>query len=394
MRGVNPWPERPDKTMEKILSVSSAQPRQSRILVVDDEPSTLTLLTRMLSSGSYRVDCAKSGIEALKKITDFRPDIVLTDITMSGMTGLELLKKIRETNALMGVILMTGSVNIETAIEAIRLGAYEYLVKPFPSAILIASVERVLTKSKFLVENEQYHTYLQKTFRKYVDPGVLSVLLSAHKTAALESRKLNASVFFSDIRNFSELFLHADVKQLIGLMNEFYFKPACEIVQANGGTIDKFIGDGVMAVFGAPLFFAGHATKAVDAALALTEIMRETRSKGLHPFEIGIGIASGEVVSGNIGSPTRMDFTVMGNAVTVAARLEKLAGPGVILVDLPTRLLFGDSHLVSKPLSLRLRGQKTVTDLYEVRRKGEIIPIPTVERREEPGTKGILEVLR
>lgn len=341
--------------------------KQSRILLVDDDPTVLQLITRLLSAGSHRLECAKSGEEALEKMKEFRPDIVLTDNRMSGMTGLELLKKIRETYPLTGVILMTGSVNIDTAIEAIRLGAYEFLVKPFSNANLLLSVERVLTKSKFLAESDQFHAYLQKTFRRYVDPGVLSVLLAAHRAPVLDSQILNATVFFSDIRNFSGLFSSMDVKELIGLMNEFYFKPACDLVQANGGTVDKFIGDSVMAVFGAPTPFAGHARKAVNAALTLVDTLKESRSRNRHPFQIGIGIATGEVISGNIGSPLRMDFTVMGNAVTIAARLEKLAGPGVVLIDTATRLLLGEKFMVSKPLSVQLKGQKDASDLYEVR---------------------------
>ncbi len=354
-------------------------PAELKILLVDDDATTLKLLKKVLTSAGYQCESVGSGEDALIKIKEFNPDLVLTDYRMSGITGLELLKKIHEDGLPIGVILMTGSLGLEPAIEAIRLGAYEYLIKPISNKSLLLSVERVLSKSKLLVENERFHSYLEKTFRRYVDPGVLSVLIAEHKMTAFESKRLTASVFFSDIRNFSELSANMDVKGLIELLNEYYFQPASEIILANSGTIDKFIGDAVMAVFGAPIPFEGTAEKAVSAALALVETLEKTYSKGLHPFKIGVGIATGDVVSGNIGSPQRMDFTVMGNTVTIAARLEKLAGPGMILIDTSTRQFVGPEYLVSNPLNVLLKGQKNSIDLFEVRAASKPVELKSIE---------------
>jgi adenylate cyclase len=342
--------------------------RIPKILAIDDEPAILRMVQKTLnSSNKYQCEISDTSSDALQKINSFHPDLVLTDYNMPQLDGLGLLKKVQELGQSIGVIIMTGSLDIEPAIEALKSGADEYLIKPFTNDILLMSLARVIEKRDLIQKNEQYQAFVEKAFRRYVDPTVLNILTDSPDYGIFESRKLTASVFFCDIRGFSDMVSEFEVDQLISKLNEFYFEPATEIIMAHGGTVDKFIGDGIMAIFGAPQPFDDFATKAVEAALDMVQRIETSREKNLHRFQIGIGIATGEVFCGNIGGPKRMDFTVMGNTVNLAARLEKVAGANMILIDEQTRQLVGNKFEVSGGIDMFIKGQKSACRVFQVR---------------------------
>lgn len=350
-----------------LLTPPRLKKSRNRILVVDDENAVRRSAQRSIQSFGFSCETASDGIEALEKIRQNPPDLVLTDYIMPGVTGLDLLKTIQQEFPSIGVVLMTTSVDIQTAIEAIKLGAYEYLLKPFQEDALLVCLERVLVKRTLIQENEHYQSYLEKNFRRYVDPSVLNVLTEAYNFEQFENKKLTATILFCDVRGFTELAESLEVDDLIGQMNAYFFEPGTEIIQSAGGTIDKFIGDGIMAVFGAPVPFDGSAERGVEAAVTLMRVLQEARQTGRHKLSIGIGLATGEVVCGNIGSSKRMDFTVMGNAVNLAARLEKLAGPDMILIDETTKKELRGSVDVSGSVEVSIKGIKNPCLVFQVK---------------------------
>jgi class 3 adenylate cyclase len=182
---------------------------------------------------------------------------------------------------------------------------------------------------------------VQNAFGRYVNDYVLTQLLQGTDGEDQAGIEREVTILFADIRQFTRLSEGMDAPDVVTLLNEV-FQVASDRILEQGGTIDKFIGDSVMAYFGAPVPHADHAVRAVNAAVAIIETMSERNrnrqsDRADDPkqvqVEIGIGVHMGHVVVGNIGSDRRTDFTAVGDAVNVARRLEKLARPGEILVS-------------------------------------------------------------
>jgi class 3 adenylate cyclase len=176
---------------------------------------------------------------------------------------------------------------------------------------------------------------IQRAFGRYASDYVLTTLLESPEGSELAGVEREVTIVFADIRSFTRLSEGMKAHDVVGLLNEV-FQLASDHLLARGGTIDKFIGDSVMAYFGAPVPNPDHAVHAVSAAADIVRAIAERNQQlggDSHRVEIGIGIHTGTVVVGTIGSDRRTDFTAVGDAVNVAHRLEKLARPGEILVS-------------------------------------------------------------
>ncbi len=164
---------------------------------------------------------------------------------------------------------------------------------------------------------------VRATFARYLSPHVLTTVLSS--PPSLGGTRRNATVLFSDVRGFTAMSERLEAHEVVAILNE-YMTEMVDIVLAHDGTLDKFVGDAVMAVFGSPMDQPDHPIRAVSTAwhmhLKHEELKTKWLSEGKTPFEIGIGINTGDVVAGNIGSPNRMEFTVIGDNVNTASRLE------------------------------------------------------------------------
>ena len=182
-----------------------------------------------------------------------------------------------------------------------------------------------------LTGEERERARIRKIFSRYVADEVVEKLLASGKLPDLGGEAFQVTVLFSDIRNFTTISESLGPRQVVEMLNT-YLSLACEPILAQGGTVDKFIGDAVMAVFGAPVAYPDHARRALKAALDLAQTAREFRSwmqqrfgdVELPDFAIGIGLHTGEAIVGNIGSPKRLEFTSIGDTVNAASRLESL----------------------------------------------------------------------
>ena len=184
---------------------------------------------------------------------------------------------------------------------------------------------------------EEQVTQLQRTeqLRRYVSPQVADAILTGEASVAFASVRRNLTILYSDIRGFTQMAERMEPEELVDALNE-YFSAMTELVFSNGGTLDKYLGDGVLAFFGDPIPFEDHAERAVGTAfemLSKVDELRGTWMRSEEELSIGVGISTGYVTVGNIGSSTRTDYTVVGNHVNVAARLAPAAEPGQILVS-------------------------------------------------------------
>ncbi len=318
------------------------------LLVVDDEEGNVNLLRRTFVR-DYRVHAARSGDEALAVLRD-RPQIavILTDQRMPGMVGTELLRRSLDTHPKSIRIVLTGYMDLQDLIGAINEGrVWKYVVKPWNEDDLRQSVKDAVDWFELQLENQRLIGRLQeqvareekirRTFQRYVPESVVNQALALEEHQLLGGEEREISVLFCDIRGFTASVEHRSPRDVVAQLNE-YFSAMADVVERHHGVVDKYIGDCIMAVWGAPTSDTDHAQNAARAALEMrariATLNTAWTARGIAPLEVGFGIESGRVIAGNIGCATKMNYTVVGDPVNVAAYLEGLTrrAPGEILI--------------------------------------------------------------
>ncbi len=280
-----------------------------KVLIVDDEEGVRRSLKKVLSKDGYIIETAASGEEAIEIVNELKDlSIVISDYKMPGKDGLETLFEIGLINPEVTRIILTGYATLESAIEAVNYGIEGFLTKPFDNRELRLKVKEF---------------YLKKRFKSFLPPRVYEKLLVGK--LPLSPEEAEASVLFADIRGFSKMAKSMAPDELVSFLSNSYFSPLSRVVLKYGGTIDKYIGDCIMALFGLPVPLVDHEMKAFQAAFEMVNLKREI------PF--GVGIACGKVVGGIFGSPFKKEYTVFGDAVNRASKLQKVAKAGEIVVD-------------------------------------------------------------
>jgi adenylate cyclase len=228
--------------------------------------------------------------------------------------------------------------------------------------VLTASFNRMV---RSLREKEM----IKRAFTRYVAREVVEEVLKDPEHLMLSGERREATVLFCDIRGFTTLSERLTPEQVVGLLNEFY-TTAIETTFKHDGTLDKFLGDAVMCVFGAPIAHPDHAARAVRTAIdmrtALTDLSKRRSMRGLDPFEVGIGVALGEVVAGTVGTEERMEYTVIGDSVNVAARLQGHAKAGCILLSRRTYEAVHDLVEAVSRGPMKVKGKEEEVEVYEV----------------------------
>ena len=223
------------------------------------------------------------------------------------------------------------------------------------------------TAFNFMAEELWKKLLIQKSFGRYVSPEVLDMILLNPEDSWLKGTRSEATILFTDVRDFTSFSETREPEKIVGDLNE-YFGIATEMILKYGGYVDKFIGDAVLGVFGVPIFHEDHAERAVKAAVAMQKELLQRAKDNSNPLlsRIGIGINSGVVVSGNIGSQVKMEYTVIGDSVNVASRLNSLAGPGEIIIS--TNIYELAKKIVSvKPLSpQKIKGKSEPVGVFQV----------------------------
>jgi adenylate cyclase len=289
-----------------------------RLLVVDDNKVNRILLTRGLEGDGHRVETAENGKQALEKLRTGSFDLVLLDIEMPEMNGYEVLERCLQDDELRNIpIIMTSSLDeIESVIKCVELGAEDYLNKPVNSILLRARVNASLEKKR--LRDQQ-----RKLIRTFATKEVAEELL---KTGfSLGGSFVTASVMFTDIRSFTAIAESRSPAEIIEILNDYYAL-MFEAINGHGGSVNQMIGDGLMAVFGAPVYYEDHRQRAVRAALEMLELLAAFNEEQVAlkrpQIRIGVGIATGRVVAGFTGTQHRATYTCIGDTVNLAARIE------------------------------------------------------------------------
>lgn len=287
-----------------------------------------------------------------------------------GAIGVVLSIALAYLGALPGLALTLAFLLAIAFIDKTFLFGKGYVVTIVWPLFLVALLYTGLTFWRYLTE-ERGKKELRQTFQKYVSPAIVEEILSHPKNIELGGKKMNLTVMFSDVRGFTTISEKLDPRALSDLLNS-YLTPMTEIVFKNQGTLDKYMGDAIMAFFGAPIAYKDHAKHACRCALQsvqkLEELQKEYERKGLPMIDIGIGLNSGEVSVGNMGSQTVRSYTVMGDAVNLASRLEginKQYGTRIILSEM-TYAEVKDNFICREVDWVRVKGKVLPVKIYEL----------------------------
>jgi adenylate cyclase len=342
---------------------------ERRVLIVDDEPAIRSLLEESLASWGYEPVPAASGAEAWEIFQRAdAPALAMIDWMMPGMDGVELLLKVRglakpRRPYLIFVTSMTRTDDVVTALEA---GADDYVVKPFQPDELRARLrvgERMLELHAALARRTEQldarNRFIRRTFGRYLSEEVVTRLLGDQEALAMGGQRRKVTVLMSDLRGFTAVVERLSPEAVVKMLNH-YLGVMTEVIREHGGTIDEFIGDAILVIFGAPIARpddAAHAVAcAVDMQLAMVDVNAFNRRQGLPPLEMGIAVNTGEVVVGNIGSALRAKYGAVGRTITEAARLESLTVGGQVLIAEATRADIGPAARVGDRLTCSVKG--------------------------------------
>jgi class 3 adenylate cyclase/ActR/RegA family two-component response regulator len=340
------------------------------ILVVDDQPQNIELLEAHLVPQGYEIVTATNGEEALGKLSGIQIDLILLDVMMPGMNGYEVCKKVKRDskNTFLPIIMVTALDNMEAKIMGLEAGADDFLNKPFQKIELIARVNNLL-KMKFLHDEVELRNHLiSSMLHRYVNGSVIEqILANPKKYSELGGDRKEVAAFFCDIRGFTSVSENMDTDELIRLLNSIY-KELTGIVFRNKGTFDKYMGDCIMAFWGAPTDIEDETLWGIRAALEMQRVFEDLKQgwpPELKKLGLGIGINFGEVVVGNIGTDEAMDYTIIGDVVNTAQRVESVARSGQVLI--------------TKNVLSRVEGKIKTRTLEPVQLKGKALPVEIYE---------------
>ena len=348
---------------------SAAKPLP-RVLVVDDTEDNLFLMSSLLED-TYQVMTASSGLEALSIVqSQTPPDLVLLDIMMPDMDGYEVLRQLRQRPATAGipVIFLTALSTIEEEQLGLDLGAVDYITKPISPPVLMARVQSHLERSR----NAQRLLSLSQKLSRYLAPQVYQSLFEGTQQAEIHTKRKKLTVFFSDIKDFTESTAKWQPEEITRLLNG-YFSEMTRIAAEYGGTVDKFIGDAMVIFFGDPhsLGVREDALQCVKMAMAMQQrkgsLQALWRDMGSKSFRIRIGINTGFCDVGNFGSELRMEYTIIGSEVNLAARLEQSAEAGGILISDETYALVRGEIEADPGIAIHAKGFATPIQAHAVR---------------------------
>ena len=209
----------------------------------------------------------------------------------------------------------------------------------------------------------------RQAFERYLSPNIVDKILANPDEIHLGGENQTVTILFSDIRGFTRMSEKMEPHAVVELLNE-YFSEMTDLIFDSGGTLDKYLGDGIMAVYGAPLPKPDDALRATKTAMemqrALAALNREWENRGQQPLRIGVGVNTGPVTAGNIGSPKHLDYTVIGDAVNLASRLCSNAAGGQILVSESTYLELNGRIPAQRLEPIRVKGKETPVELHEI----------------------------
>lgn len=337
---------------------------KGHLLVVDDNKVNRLLLGRGLEQQGHSVAFAENGLQALELLRTQSFDLLLLDVLMPEMDGYQVLEQLTSEQSWKDIpVIMTSALDeMDSVVKCIEMGAEDYLHKPINPILLRARVNASLEKKR--LRDQQ-----RELIRRFATEEVAQDLETSG--FSLGGKFVEATVMFSDIRGFTSITESQSPADTIEMLNDYYTL-MFEAISSHDGVVNQMVGDGLMAVFGAPLPSENHCQDAVLAALEMVEMVDlfnlEQVSRGKAQIKIGVGIATGRVIAGYTGTHSRATYTCVGDTVNLAARLEshtKVVGQP-ILIDEGTQCCLEASIQTEEQGLVQLKGKTQEVQIFSV----------------------------
>lgn len=352
------------------------------VLLISDAEHDINLF-RSQYVRHYNVFTAPSIREGHQTLKDYDIHVVLIKQKMADMTGLQFSESISHSHPHILTIVLSESEDTESLDIAIQKGLiYRYINFPYDDKDLKMVLDGALKLSEAQYHNRELSVEVEKfksqqddilnLFKRYVPAEVVSQALNSSDEQLMspgESRVV--SVLFADIRGFTQFASHLKPSQIVGFLNDYWVEIS-ECIKQNKGSINKYMGDGLLAIFGAPVSYIDNHTNAVSAALDMIDKLKDINAKYADllgtEIKIGIGINSGEVVVGNVGTNDYMEYTVIGNTVNVASRMEAISKnkPNSIIISEKTCKLIEEDFETSGLREATIKGKGISIPYFEV----------------------------
>ena len=360
------------------------------VLVVDDLHDNVTMLCAYLHAKGYSTIAANDGLKALELANERYPDLIMLDINMPHMTGLEVCKELKgkELTKLIPIILVTANSSTDDIVKGFEVGADDYLIKPYNYMEMIARVRSMLrikdAQNKLVEVNKQLDELNQNLekkvteqvrelervnrLRRFLSPEIVNGITAENSEEILSEHRREITVVFLDLRNFTSFSEKATPQEVIHTIRELH-QMVGPIIFEFRGTLERFTGDGMMVFLGDPEPMENHPCQAVKMALKIRDKVEDLRanwaSKG-YQLALGIGIATGEASLGTIGFEGRLDYAAIGVVTNLSARICNQAQGGQILMSQKTYSDTKDLFITKAQEPINLKGFSKAQPIFEV----------------------------
>ena len=350
---------------------------KAKILIVDDVLANIKVLKETLKT-DFKIIFALNGNKAIEIVKSDPPDLILLDIMMPDMDGYEvcrILKSDPKTRNI-PIIFLTARTDTEDETKGLQLGAVDYIVKPINPAIVSARVNTHLNLANRTAELRQSLTdldlrnrFIRQTFGRYLSDEIVNSILENPSGMNLGGEKRNVTILMSDIRGFTPICESLPPEDVVGLLN-IYLGKMTDIIFKYQGTIDEFLGDGILTIFGAPIQREDDAVRAVACALEMQLAMEEVnllnQQKKYPQISIGVGINTGNLVVGNIGSFKRTKYGAVGHNINLTSRIESYTKGGQILISAQTLSACGPILHINESFNVTPKGVKDPITIFDI----------------------------
>jgi adenylate cyclase len=370
---VNPTAQPPIEAAQEDPDASTS-PEVIHLVVVDDEVDMESLFRlrfrREINEGSLEFSFFNNPVDALEAVAkDPSFDVVITDLNMPEIHGLDLIDKVETMNRPLKVIVLTAYGDIRNIRAAMMRGAFDFLMKPLDVEDLRVTLNKAVTITRRLREGlaaasrarflSDRNRFIEDVFGRYVSKDVMTHLLASPSGRGASERR-DLTLMMVDIRGFTHMVEDLDPEDSVAILNN-YLETATQIILSHNGTIIEIMGDGLLVFFGAPVDDPEAAEHAACAALELMQAMEDLnqvhRMKGYPDLALGIGVHTGGAIVGTIGSSLRQKYAALGSSVNLVSRIEDQTIGGQVLISESTLAALGDLALTrGSPYELRLKG--------------------------------------
>jgi len=345
-----------------------------KVLIVEDDEIQRIILVEFFKTLGYEVEFATNGQEGLEKALEWVPDIVLLDVYLPQKNGIDVLEKIRETPGFEYtiIVMMSADTSEDTTVLGLIKQADEFVYKPVRTAELALKLRQLVDRKNNRIALDDMNKKLRaekEILAHYFSDDVVAKIVENQDQNKMSGENLVASILFFDIRNFTSISEKIKPNLVADLLN-LIFTDVMDLILSHDGSVNKLIGDAILATFGCPFNTEKDAHNAVKCAIAIADTINffnKVKPSYLeHDLAIGIGITTGEVFAGNIGSYRRMEYTVIGDVVNTASRLQNLTKKAKvnILIDGNTYEAAKDIIKCRKVIVKGLRGKQQDVDIY------------------------------